>query len=109
MYDAIVVGARCAGSPTAILLARRGYRVLLVDRAEFPNDTLSTHWISYEGLVRLRRWGVLDRVADSGCPPTRRRLIERSGIRVDGTVPPRNGMPGGYAPRRTALDWILLE
>jgi choline dehydrogenase-like flavoprotein len=26
-YDAIVVGARCAGSPTAMLLARRGYRV----------------------------------------------------------------------------------
>lgn len=109
MYDAIVVGARCAGSPTALLLARRGYRVLLVDRAEFPSDTLSTHWIGYEGLVRLRRWGVLDRVTQSGCPPTRRRVIERSGVRIDGTIPPRDGIPGGYAPRRTALDWILLE
>jgi len=109
MYDAIVVGARCAGSPTALLLARRGYRVLLVDRAEFPSDTLSTHWIGYEGVVRLRRWGLLARVAASGCPPTGRRVIERSGVRVDGTIPPRDGMPGGYAPRRTALDWILLE
>ena len=45
MYDAIVVGARCAGSPTAMLLARRGYRVLLLDRAGFPSDTLSTHYI----------------------------------------------------------------
>ena len=42
-YDAIVVGARCAGSPTAMLLARKGYRVLVVDRATFPSDTVSTH------------------------------------------------------------------
>jgi 2-polyprenyl-6-methoxyphenol hydroxylase-like FAD-dependent oxidoreductase len=80
-----------------------------VDRAEFPSDTLSTHWIGYDGLVRLSRWGLLGRVAASGCPPTRRRVIERSGVRVAGTIPPRDGMPGGYAPRRTALDWILLE
>ena len=45
MFDAIVVGARCGGSPTAMLLARHGYRVLLVDRANFPSDTISTHWI----------------------------------------------------------------
>src|SRR6266540_3523787 len=109
MYDAIVVGARCAGSPTALLLARRGYRVLLVDRGEFPSDTLSSHWIGYDGLVRLRRWGLLDQVVASGCPPTRRRVIERSGVRVAGTIPSRDGLPGGYAPRRTALDWILLE
>ena len=42
-YDVIVVGARCAGSPTAMLLARKGYRVLVVDRATFPSDTISTH------------------------------------------------------------------
>src|SRR6266498_2691133 len=100
MYDAIVVGARCAGSPTALLLARRGYRVLLVDRGEFPSDTLSTHWIGYDGLVGLRRWGLLDQVVASGCPPTQRRVIERSRVRVAGSIPSLDGLPGGYAPRR---------
>ncbi len=57
-YDAIVIGARCAGSPTAMLLARKGYRVLLVDRATFPSDTLSTHQVQVPGVARLARWGV---------------------------------------------------
>ena len=56
MYDAIVVGARCAGSPTAMLLARKGYRVLLVDKASFPSDTMSTHYIHQPGISRLNRW-----------------------------------------------------
>ena len=72
MYDVIVVGARCAGGPTAMLLARRGYRVLLVDRATFPSDTLSTHFIKPPGVAMLRRWGLLDQVIASGCPPVTR-------------------------------------
>src|SRR5262245_44115778 len=68
MYDAIVVGARVAGASTAMLLARRGYRVLLVDRATFPSDTMSTHYIWPSGTARLQRWGLLDRVASTGCP-----------------------------------------
>ena len=60
MYDAIVVGARAAGSPTAMLLARKGHRVLLLDRAEFPSDTLSTHYIHQPGVARLARWGLLE-------------------------------------------------
>jgi flavin-dependent dehydrogenase len=59
MYDAIIVGARCAGSPTAMLLARKGYRVLLVDRTAFPSDTISTHIIWQPGVARLERWGLL--------------------------------------------------
>ena len=55
-YDAIVVGARCAGAPTAMLLARRGYRVLLLDRAGFPSDALSVHYIHQPGVARLERW-----------------------------------------------------
>src|SRR5215211_2080762 len=58
MYDAIVVGARCAGSPTAMLLARKGYRVLLVDKAGFPSDTLSAHYIHQPGSAALKRWGL---------------------------------------------------
>ena len=68
-YDVIVVGARCAGSPTAMLLARRGHRVLLVDRATFPSDTVSTHLVHPPGVAALRRWGVLDEVLGTGCPP----------------------------------------
>ena len=68
-YDVIVVGARCAGSPTAMLLARAGYRVLVVDRATFPSDTISTHLVHPPGVAALRRWGLLDRVVATGCPP----------------------------------------
>ena len=46
MYDAIIIGARCAGSPTAMLLAQKGYKVLLVDKTGFPSDTPSTHFLS---------------------------------------------------------------
>jgi 2-polyprenyl-6-methoxyphenol hydroxylase-like FAD-dependent oxidoreductase len=62
MYDAIVVGARVAGSSTAMLLARKGYRVLLVDKATFPSDTLSTHQIQVSGGAVLKRWGLLDKI-----------------------------------------------
>src|SRR5438128_11538560 len=69
MYDAIVVGARCAGAPTAMLLARKGYRVLLVDRDTFPSDIMSTHYIHLPGIARLKNWGLLDRLVATGCPP----------------------------------------
>src|SRR3954471_24401461 len=68
-FDVIVVGARCAGSPTAMLLARKGYRVLVVDRATFPSDTVSTHLVQPSGVAALDRWGVLDGVVASDCPP----------------------------------------
>ena len=68
-YDAIIVGARCAGSPTAMLLARKGYRVLVVDRATFPSDTVSTHVVQPLGVAALARWGLLDRLVATGCPP----------------------------------------
>jgi FAD binding domain len=69
VFDAIVVGARCAGSPTAMLLARKGYRVLVVDRAAFPSDTLSTHILHPLGVSALSKWGLLERLAATGCPP----------------------------------------
>ncbi len=77
MYDVIVVGARCAGSPTAMLLARRGHRVLLVDRASFPSDTISTHSVRLPGARALHRWGLLDDVLATGCPPVLGRTIHR--------------------------------
>ena len=67
-YDAIVIGARCSGSPTAMLLARKGYKVLMVDRATFPSDTVSTHFIHAPGMAALERWGLRDASVASGCP-----------------------------------------
>ena len=67
-YDAIVVGARCAGSPTAMLLARKGYSVLVLDQATFPSDTISTHLIHPAGVSALKEWGLLDRLTATGCP-----------------------------------------
>lgn len=69
MYDAIIIGTRCAGSPTAMFLARKGYRVLLLERCAFPSDTYRSHFIQHPGVVQLHRWGLLDRVAASNCPP----------------------------------------
>ena len=70
MYDAIIVGARCAGSPTAMLLARRGFKVLLLDRATFPSDTISTHILWPHGAEVLARWGLLDRLAAPAFRPS---------------------------------------
>ncbi len=109
MYDVIVVGARCAGSPTAMLLARRGYRVLLADRAVFPSDTLSTHFIKPPGVALLRRWGLLDRVAACGCPPVTRFRWDYGSVVLAGSPPPVDGCAESYGPRRTVLDSILVQ
>jgi 2-polyprenyl-6-methoxyphenol hydroxylase-like FAD-dependent oxidoreductase len=109
MYDAIVVGARAAGSPTAMLLARKGHRVLVVDRASFPSDTLSTHYIHQPGVARLRRWGLLDRLVAAGCPPSRDLVFDIGPFALTGAPMPSDGVVEGYAPRRTVLDPLLAE
>jgi 2-polyprenyl-6-methoxyphenol hydroxylase-like FAD-dependent oxidoreductase len=92
-----------------MLLARRGYRVLLVDRTGFPSDTLSTHYIHQPGIASLHRWGLLDRVAASGCPPIERQIFDVGPFALTGAPPPADGIKVGYAPRRTILDKILLD
>lgn len=109
MYDAIVVGARCAGSPTAMLLARKGYRVLLLDKASFPSDTLSTHGILPPGVARLKRWDLLGKVVASNCPPARQFLFDVGPFTLVGTPPPADDVTDAYVPRRLALDQILVE
>lgn len=108
-YDAIIVGARCAGSPTAMLLARRGYRVLLVDRATFPSDTMSTHVLHHAGVGMLRRWGLADRLAATGCPPIDTYRFDFGPFAIAGRPRPVDGAAHGYAPRRTVLDALLVE
>ncbi|HEX3244377.1 MAG TPA: NAD(P)/FAD-dependent oxidoreductase [Chloroflexota bacterium] len=109
MYDAIIVGARCAGSPTAMLLARKGYRVLLLDRSTFPSDILSTHYIQPPGIERLKRWGLLARVAASNCPPVGKGKFDVGPIVLEGSPPPANDSAEAYCPRRTVLDNILVK
>src|ERR1700751_3914893 len=101
VYDVIVVGARCAGAPTAMLLAQRGYRGLLADRASFPSDTLSTHFVKPPGVAMLRRWGLLDQVIASGCPPVPRFRFDYGIAVLVGSPPPLDGGAEAYAPRRT--------
>jgi 2-polyprenyl-6-methoxyphenol hydroxylase-like FAD-dependent oxidoreductase len=108
-YDAIVVGARCAGSPTAMLLARKGYRVLLVDRATFPSDVVNGYYVQQTGGARLQRWGLLDRLRDSNCPPLRTLTFDFGDFSLSGSPPALDGVVEGYAPRRTALDKILVD
>lgn len=109
-YDAIIVGARCAGSPTAMLLARQGHRVLLVDRATFPSDTLSTHMIHAPGMAALARWGLFDEVVATGCPPVETYAFDFGPITIKGAPrPAEDGGTTAYAPRRTVLDKILVD
>jgi flavin-dependent dehydrogenase len=109
MYDAIVIGARCAGSPTAMLLSRKGYRVLLVDRATFPSDTFRNHVIRHDGTVRLLRWGLLDRIIAAGTPPIRKWTSDFGDFPLSGYPPPADGVDAEYGPRRTVLDKILVD
>jgi flavin-dependent dehydrogenase len=109
MYDAIVVGARCAGSPTAMLLARMGYRVLLLDKAGFPSDHMSTHWIHQPGVARLERWGLRERLVATGCPPITSITMDLGPFALRGTPPPEGSVAEAYCPRRTVLDKLLVD
>ena len=108
-YDAIVVGARCAGSPTAMLLARKGYRVLMVDRATFPSDTASTHFVHPPGVAALSRWGLRDELAATGCPPVHTYRFDFGPMVIEGTPRPADGESEGFCPRRTIIDALLVE
>jgi 2-polyprenyl-6-methoxyphenol hydroxylase-like FAD-dependent oxidoreductase len=108
-YDVVVVGARCAGAATALLLARRGLRVLVLDRARRGSDALSTHALMRPAVVQLRRWGLLDEVVAAGTPPVRRTVFHYGAEQVAVTLRPAAGTDALYAPRRTVLDPILLD
>jgi flavin-dependent dehydrogenase len=109
MYDVIVVGARCAGASLAMLLARAGHRVALVDRASFPSDTMSTHFLWQRGAARLQTWGLLDQLAKRGCAPIRSITFDVGPVQLRGTGPPIGGVSDTYCPRRTVLDALLVQ
>jgi flavin-dependent dehydrogenase len=105
--DVAIVGARCAGAATAMLLARAGRDVVMVDRASFPSDTLSTHAIARGGVVQLHRWGLLGGVLASGAPPIRRVEFFTGADPIVRTVKDRYGVDFLVAPRRHVLDPLI--
>jgi 2-polyprenyl-6-methoxyphenol hydroxylase-like FAD-dependent oxidoreductase len=108
-YDAIVIGARCAGAPTAMLLARMGYRILMVDRSTFPSDTVSTHFVHAPGVAALERWGLRDKLAASGCPPVRSYTFDFGPFTIQGSPRAVDGVDEAYCPRRPVLDTMLVH
>jgi flavin-dependent dehydrogenase len=108
MYDAIVVGARCAGSPVAMLLARQGARVLLVDRAAFPSDIPHGHFVHRHGPRRLQRWGLLPQLA-ARTPAVTNVIFDVGDFPLVARHVVEHGLPWGYGPRRATLDKILVD
>ena len=108
-HDVVIVGARVAGAATAMLLARLGHDVVMVDRADPHIDTISTHQIARTGVVALRRWGLLDQVLASGAPALREVTFHAEGESTTRVVKDRFGVDHLVAPRRYVLDTILAE
>lgn len=108
-YDAIIVGARCAGAATAMLLARGGKKVLVLERTKQGSDTMSTHALMRGAVIQLNRWGLLDEVVASGAPEVSRTRFSYGTEVIDIPIRPSNGTQGLIAPRRYILDGILAD
>jgi 2-polyprenyl-6-methoxyphenol hydroxylase-like FAD-dependent oxidoreductase len=108
-YDVVVVGARCAGAATALLLARQGRSVLLLDRDRRGTDTLSTLALMRAGVLQLHRWGLLDRIRGAGTPPIKATSFIYGDETITLPIKPKNGVDALYAPRRTVLDTLLSD
>jgi menaquinone-9 beta-reductase len=108
-YDALVVGARCAGAATAMLMARQGMRVLLIDRGGYGTDTVSTHALMRGGVLQLHRWGILPRLQEAGTPPVRQTTFHYGDETIAVAIKPSAGVDALYAPRRTLLDSTLVD
>lgn len=109
MYDVVIVGGRCAGASVAMLLAQAGHEVLIVDRATFPSDTMSTHFVQSPGMARLYEWGLIDSVFASDCPPIRSGFFDVGGETMEMEIPLHEPLPGLASPRRFILDKILID
>lgn len=127
MFDAIIVGARCAGSPLGMLLARRGHRVLVIDKATFPSDVISTHFLHPRGASYLQRWGLFERLMAAGTPAWSEHCTTMEGISLRAPLDMAalrarfaevHGWSGEEldavtmrwcAPRRHVLDSMLAE
>lgn len=106
-HDVVIVGARCAGSPLALMLARAGVDVCVVDQAKFPSDTLSTHIIQSHGVGILDRCGLLEPLLEVGATPIDRFTLINDDVRIDGAMEP--GDYPGLCVRRITLDEVLVN
>jgi flavin-dependent dehydrogenase len=107
--DAVVVGARCAGAATAMLLARAGARVVLVDRGAYGTDTVSTHALMRGAVLQLDRWDLLREIVAAGTPAIRSTTFCYAESDITVPIEPRHGVDALYAPRRTLLDRVLVD
>ena len=105
-FDVVIVGARCAGSPLAVLLAREGLDVCVVDQAKFPSDTLSTHLIQSHGVAILERLGLRDALLDVGAAEIDRVSLINDDVRIDAEVQ-EDDLPA-LCIRRISLDEVLV-
>lgn len=108
-YDVVIAGARCAGASTAMLLARRGLRVLVVDPERRGSDTLSTHALMRGGVLQLRRWGLLDVIRSAETPALRKTTFHYGEESLELPIKAQDGVDALYAPRRTLLDSVLVD
>jgi 2-polyprenyl-6-methoxyphenol hydroxylase-like FAD-dependent oxidoreductase len=108
-YDAIIVGARCAGAATGLLLARSGAKVLVVDRQAYGSDTMSTHALMRGAVVQLNRWGLIAQIAAANTPAIRATTFHYGGDAVRVAIKPEHGIECLFAPRRTVLDRLLVD
>jgi flavin-dependent dehydrogenase len=110
MFDVAIVGARCAGSALALMLARAGARVLVIDRTTFPSDTMSGHFIQPAGVSCLRRLGLYGDLAALGYPPQETTTVDFGPVVISGrpaAMP--DGTGTGFAPRRHRFDPMLVD
>jgi menaquinone-9 beta-reductase len=108
-YDVIVIGARCAGAATAMLLARSGARVLVVDRQAYGSDTMSTHALMRGAVVQLNRWGLIPSINTAGTPAIRSTTFHYGNEAIQIVIKPDHGVNCLFAPRRTVLDPLLVD
>ncbi len=110
MYDVAIVGARCAGSALALMLARAGARVLVIDRTTFPSDTMSGHFIQPAGVSCLRRLGLYEDLCALGYPPQETMTVDFGAAVVSGRPAPMpDGTDVGFSPRRFRFDPMLAD
>ena len=108
-YDAVIVGARCAGASTAMLLALAGMKVLVIDRQAYGSDTMSTHALMRTGVLQLKRWGLLPAVMAAGTPEIRTTTFHYGLESLRLSIKSEHGVEHLCAPRRTVLDRILVD
>lgn len=109
MFDVVVIGAGCTGAASALLSARAGSRVLLLEKSGFPTDPLSTLYLQPPGVDLLARWGVLDRITAGDCPRLDRITYGLGDVVLEGPTPTLGLVTGTYAPKRPLLDGALVD